>query len=84
MSELSVPRRRDRPWLHAVLFVATFISTFVTFFAQSGGGVESTAPVDQLWGSLWFSLSVMLILTAHEMGHFLMARHQRRLSILGQ
>ena len=75
MSELSVPRRRDRPWLHAVLFVATFLSTFVTFFTQSGGGVESTAPVDQLWGSLWFSGSVMLILTAHEMGHFLMARH---------
>ena len=75
MSELSVPRRRDRPWLHAVLFIATFLSTFVTVFTQSGGGVESTAPVDQLWGSLWFSGSVMLILTAHEMGHFLMARH---------
>jgi membrane-associated protease RseP (regulator of RpoE activity) len=58
-----------------LLFVGTCLSTFVTFFTQSGGGVESTSPVDQAWGSLWFSLSVMLILTAHEMGHFLMARH---------
>lgn len=67
--------KSSRPWVNVLLFVATFASTFFTFLTQSGGGVSSPAVVDQVWGSLWFALSVMLILTAHELGHFLMARH---------
>lgn len=63
-----------RPWVHALLFVLTCASTFVTFLTQSGGGVESTALTDQLIGSAWFAASVMAILTAHELGHFVMAR----------
>lgn len=58
-----------------VLFVATLGSTFFTFLTQSGGGVGSTSLEDRLWGSAFFSVSVMLILTAHEMGHFVMAKH---------
>lgn len=65
---------RDRPWLHVVLFVATVASVFLTFLTQSGGGVESEALADQLKGSAWFTASVMAILFAHEMGHFVMAR----------
>lgn len=63
-----------RPWVHALLFALTCGSTFFTFLTQSGGGVESRALADQLIGSAWFAASVMAILTAHEMGHFVMAR----------
>ncbi len=63
-----------RPWLHALLFVLTCASTFFTFLTQSGGGVASDALVDRLRGSAWFSASLMAILTAHELGHFVMAR----------
>lgn len=63
---------KDRLWLHWVLFVATCASTFLTFLTQSSGD----GPLDdRVWGAVWFSLSAMLILTAHELGHFFMARH---------
>ncbi|MBL8923157.1 MAG: site-2 protease family protein [Myxococcaceae bacterium] len=65
---------KDRPWLHVALFFATGASVFITFLTQSGGGVESEALVDQLKGSAWFTASVMAILLAHELGHFVMAR----------
>jgi membrane-associated protease RseP (regulator of RpoE activity) len=65
---------KDRPWLHALLVVATAASTFFTFLTQSGGGVESTALDDQLVGSAWFSGALLVILGAHELGHFFMAR----------
>jgi membrane-associated protease RseP (regulator of RpoE activity) len=65
---------KDRPWLHVVLFLATAASVFFTFLTQSGGGVESEALVDQAKGSAWFTASVMAILLAHELGHFVMAR----------
>ena len=71
---MTEPKPNDRLWLHAALFIGTVGSTFFTFLTQSGGGVESSALVDKLWGSAFFSGSVMLILGAHEMGHFLMAR----------
>lgn len=70
MSEAAPPK--DRRWLHALLFVATFASTFLTYLTQSGGGLEGGSA--HVWGSLWFALSTMAILTAHELGHFFMAR----------
>lgn len=72
MNELQRPR--DRLWVNALLFVATAASTFFTFLTQSGGGVESQVLADQLRGSAWFAGSVMAILLAHELGHFVMAR----------
>jgi membrane-associated protease RseP (regulator of RpoE activity) len=54
------------------LFVATCASTFLTFLTHGGG---DGALDDRLWGAAAFSVSAMLILTAHEMGHFVMARH---------
>jgi len=49
------PLPSDKPYINAVLFVATIASTYVT------------------WG-IWYSLAVITILTAHEMGHYLMCR----------
>lgn len=48
------PARRI-PWLHVVLLVLTFASTFLV-------------------GGPWYSLGIMTILLAHEMGHYLMSR----------
>jgi membrane-associated protease RseP (regulator of RpoE activity) len=61
------------PWSNLALFVATVASTFATFLTQQG--LDGALTPDRLWDSAWYALSVMLILTAHEMGHFLMARH---------
>jgi membrane-associated protease RseP (regulator of RpoE activity) len=60
-----------RPWLNAALFVATCGSTFGTWVLQSDGGSLE----DRAWNGCWYAFSVMLILTAHELGHFFMARH---------
>ena len=59
--------------LHAGLFFATCLSTFFVFRDAFDGGVLGD-DVDKWWGSFLYAAVVMLILTAHEMGHFLMAR----------
>ncbi len=62
-----------RRWLHVVLFFATLASTFGVFLVAWGGGVTGDLE-DRLWGSALFSGSVVLILLAHELGHYFMAR----------
>ena len=75
------PPRRPRRVLPLVLFIATGLSTFLT-----GGemfGIEQVAKnppqfaIDFpkfLMGGLKYSIALMTILGAHEMGHFLQAR----------
>lgn len=65
-------RPKDRLWLHALLFVATAASTFLTYLTQSGDGLSGGR--EHVLGSAAFAISTMAILTAHEFGHFLMAR----------
>jgi membrane-associated protease RseP (regulator of RpoE activity) len=59
--------------LHGSLFLATCACTCFVFRNSFDGGVIGT-DADKWVGSILFSFVVMLILTAHEMGHFLMAR----------
>lgn len=61
------------PAFHLLLLVLTFVSVFFVFLVAWGGGVEGDLH-DKLWGSALFAVSVLLILGAHEMGHYLMAR----------
>ncbi len=61
------PRRRL--WVHLVLLLATLISTMIV-------GSRIRHPSELLPG-LPFSLTLMFILLAHEMGHYLYARHYR-------
>jgi membrane-associated protease RseP (regulator of RpoE activity) len=81
-------RRRHRYWLHALLFLATLLTTTVVGagLAQS---FERRVPFDYnldgyrtmlhdpayLLGGLPFSLTLLAILLAHEMGHYLAARY---------
>jgi membrane-associated protease RseP (regulator of RpoE activity) len=70
------PRRRHVK-LPAILFIATCLSTF--FVGMTGWDFLAlvTDPLDMLrqnfWQGMSYMLSVMSILLAHEMGHFLQA-----------
>jgi membrane-associated protease RseP (regulator of RpoE activity) len=56
---------KDRLWLHVLLFVATLGTT--TFVGQGAGSLTD---------GLLYSLSIMAILLAHEMGHYVTARRR--------
>jgi membrane-associated protease RseP (regulator of RpoE activity) len=62
-----------RPAFHLLLLLLTGASVFSTYLFAWGGGVEGDL-TDRAWGSALFTVSVLLILGAHEMGHYLMAR----------
>jgi membrane-associated protease RseP (regulator of RpoE activity) len=79
-----VPQRhRNRVWLHVLLFVLTLISTtlvgashYAAFMSDLG-----TRPVLQtsrlILNGLPYSLTILAILGAHEMGHYLACRYYR-------
>lgn len=64
---------RDRPLLNLGLLGATVLTTWATFRYVFLDGAELTAH-QKLLQSLGFSLCLMLILGAHEMGHYVLAR----------
>lgn len=77
------PVPRDRVWLHVALLVITFITTtlvgrahyasFLLDFVQRP--LVVTSPTQLLLGGLWYSLTILTILGAHEMGHYLACRY---------
>jgi membrane-associated protease RseP (regulator of RpoE activity) len=69
-------RPADKPLLNLTLLLLTLGTTFGTFlFIWSGGGANTLSAA--VSGSLVFSLSLVLILGSHEMGHYAFARiHQ--------
>jgi membrane-associated protease RseP (regulator of RpoE activity) len=78
------PPRRDRLWLHATLFLLTFATTLLTGVDHYAGfigefGQQSVA--QDLWAllphGLWYSATILGILGAHEMGHYLACRYYR-------
>jgi membrane-associated protease RseP (regulator of RpoE activity) len=62
-------------WLiNLALFIATILSTLYVGAAYAADGPEQAI---QLWRGWPFSLSIMLILGAHELGHYFAARYHR-------
>jgi Zn-dependent protease len=74
--------RRERWWLHWLLFVLTF-ATMTWVGTLYVGGLDPTLFRDPekvtltsvlLSSALWYALPLALILFSHEMGHYLMCR----------
>jgi membrane-associated protease RseP (regulator of RpoE activity) len=76
-------RQRNRVWLHVLLFLLTLASTtlvgaahYASFMSELG-----TRPVLQtsrlILNGLPYSLTILAILGAHEMGHYLACRYYR-------
>lgn len=89
-SKLDQPRVRQRYWLHILLFLLTLLSATVVGagFAESFAANRPTSFDGDLYGyiRMWrqplfllqglpFSLTLLTILMAHEMGHYLTARY---------
>jgi membrane-associated protease RseP (regulator of RpoE activity) len=67
---------RSRLWVHGALLLATIFTTLYV-----GAGMSEARPADDLWWPLFnfwrgwpFSLSLMSILLAHELGHYFVSR----------
>lgn len=60
---------KSSPWIHIILFIVTFITTTLA------GSSNFNSAADIILSGLPFSASIMGILLAHEMGHYLAARH---------
>lgn len=68
-------RPRRRLFLHLALFLATGVTTMAAGAFQAGANLFVKPWL--IYKGLPFSASVLLILTAHEMGHYLMSRRHR-------
>lgn len=79
---LPQPRRKfqSRWWLHVLLFVLTLAMTTLVgashyhSFAGEFGRRDVPLEWSLLWDGLWYSLTILGILGAHEMGHYLFCR----------
>lgn len=86
------PRTRERYWVYCLLFAATVVTTCVVGAAMQSD-FERNVPFDvehslDLWGFFWrhpsallrglpFSMTLLLILLAHEFGHYVAAMFHR-------
>lgn len=70
-------RRSNRLWLHLVLFLATCCTTTwagIRYAHPQIGWLNFDQLFTEVLDGLPFSISIMTILVAHEMGHYLLAR----------
>jgi membrane-associated protease RseP (regulator of RpoE activity) len=78
-----VRRFRHRYWVHALLFLATLATTTLAgvahyhAFLSDFGARRIPLSVALLPHGLWYSATLLLILGAHEMGHYLACRYHR-------
>lgn len=75
------PPRPTRVWLHALLFLLTVATTLITgaehYAAFRSNFLTRPVTVDWslLWNGVWYSGTILAILGAHEMGHYLACRY---------
>ena len=70
------PVPRDRHWVHVGLLLLTFATTTLVGAGHYASYLMDfrSAPLQPSWGllvgGLWYSVTIMLILGAHELGHY--------------
>ena len=67
--------RESKKWINLLLLVITFLSTLAAGAIQQG--VNPFIPITNLIQGLPFSLSIMIILGSHELGHYFMAKKNK-------
>jgi membrane-associated protease RseP (regulator of RpoE activity) len=65
-------KRESKKWINVLLLVITFLTTLAAGAYQQN--INPIYPITNLLLCLPFSLSIMLILGSHELGHYLMAK----------
>ena len=77
-----LPRRRQPPWRHLVLFLLTIATTmlvgadhFASFHLDFGNRSLDLSTPQFLLNGLWYSVSILAILGAHEFGHYYACRY---------
>ena len=81
--QFGIYRKQDtkpKYWLNLLLFIATILSTVFAGSLNSGGN-PFVNPSDLLLG-IPFSLSIMTILTCHELGHYFVSRREGMMTTL--
>jgi membrane-associated protease RseP (regulator of RpoE activity) len=78
------PAPRERYWLHLLLFAATVLTTtavggshWLAFQSDFGNRVVRAGMGTLAVQGLWYSLTLLAILGAHELGHYLACRYYR-------
>lgn len=78
---ISAKPHRRRPWVNALLFVATIATTTLFGSLHYEGFVSDFEGVARspvlLWHGLWYSVTILAILGAHEFGHYFACRYYR-------
>lgn len=73
---------RKIPWLHIVLFIATFFSTLSVGALQTQTIEDIIKTPSKIIDGLPFSLALMLILLCHELSHYIASRkHQLKATL---
>ena len=72
-------RFQDRTWLHVLLLLATFVTTTLIgalhYAGFSTDFLDDVPIVMSLVQGFWYSVPILAILGAHEMGHYLACRY---------
>jgi membrane-associated protease RseP (regulator of RpoE activity) len=65
-------KRESKKWINVLLLILTFLTTLMAGTYQQG--INPFLPITNLLIGLPFSVSIMLILGSHELGHYITAR----------
>ena len=79
---LAARARRPPSWRHVALFLLTVATTtiagadhFESFYRDFGNRAPDLSSVEVLVNGLWYSVSILAILGAHEFGHYYACRY---------